>query len=682
MARLSDDPYLQPYHHLLHQRREYALDVARRLTNGSMKLDDFASGHEFFGLHRLKNSWMFREWAPNATSISIIGEFCGWQHHAGIPLERGERGVWQAVIPGDKLHHNDLYRLYVKWPGGEGDRIPAYARRVVQDDHTKIFNAQVWAPESAYKWKNPVPVLRGGMPLIYEAHVGMSQEREGIGTYEEFRQKILPRIVEAGYNTIQLMAVMEHPYYGSFGYHVSNFFAASSRFGTPEELKALIDDAHGAGILVIIDMVHSHSVSNETEGLSRFDGTLYQYFHEGPRGFHSAWTSRCFDYGKPEVLHFLLSNCRFWIDEYHIDGARFDGVTSMLYHHHGLGTVFTSYDQYFDGSVDHDALAYLTLANQLMHSAKPSVINVAEDVSGMPGLAAPVNEGGCGFDYRLAMGIADEWFKLASKTKDENWNMGELWHELTNRRSDERTVSYVECHDQSIVGSKTMIFELIDAAMYTDMRVTDQNLYIDRGIALHKMMRLATLSTAGHGYLNFMGNEFGHPEWVDFPREGNGWSYKYARRQWHLRDDLLLKYHFLADFDRAMLGLAADYSTHYAERPRLLCIHEDDKVIAFERGILLFIFNFNASKSFTDYAIKVPPGEYALLLDTDHPRFGGQSRVAPEQHYFAVTEEKDNEVRHRLQVYIPSRTALVLKQLPTKPSVKKNSAAKKAKHNR
>ncbi|MDD4869994.1 MAG: alpha amylase C-terminal domain-containing protein [Kiritimatiellae bacterium] len=670
-SRLFDDAYLKPFLPIILQRQEYAHKVTQRLTNNKINLADFSSGHEFFGLHRQKKGWIFREWAPNASSISIFGAFCGWRPYEGVPLERSENGVWQGTIPEGILHHGDLYRLYVRWPGGEGDRIPVYARRVVQDDTTKIFNAQVWAPDKPYVWKHRDPKRPSPIATIYEAHVGMAQEREGIGTYEEFRQNILPRIIDAGYNTIQLMALMEHPYYGSFGYHVSSFFAASSRFGTPEELKALIDDAHGAGIAVIMDMVHSHSVSNETEGLSRFDGTPYQYFHEGPRGHHSAWDSRCFDYSKPEVLHFLLSNCRFWLDEYHVDGARFDGVTSMLYSHHGLGTVFTSYDRYFDSSVDLDALTYLVLANEVIHTVKPSAITIAEDVSGMPGLAAPREDGGCGFDYRLAMGIADCWFKLADKVPDEKWNMGELWHELTNRRADECTISYVECHDQSIVGSKTMIFELIDAAMYTDMRVSDQNAYIDRGIALHKMMRLATLAAAGHGYLNFMGNEFGHPEWVDFPREGNGWSYKYAKRQWHLRDDPNLKYHFMADFDRAMLELARKFKIVFNEIPHLVHIHEDDKVLVFERDGLLFLFNFDPSRSYTDYAIDAPPGEYILIFDTDESRFGGQNRIVPDQTYFTCPIMTKNSPRLCIKLYLPCRSGLVLKKLSRKGTTSK-----------
>ncbi len=663
LSNLFEDPYLKPFLPVIQRRREHALRLEHKLTEGKTSLADFASGHEYFGLHNRRGKWVFREWAPNAEAICMIGSFSGWRETDEYRLKRiSNGGVWEITLPQEALHHGDLYRLLVRWPGGCGDRIPAYARRVVQDDNTKIFNAQIWTPPDPYKWRNagftPSPPF-----FIYEAHVGMAQNKEGVGTYVEFQKNILPRIIDAGYNAIQLMAVKEHPYYGSFGYHVSSFFAASSRFGTPEELKALIDEAHGSGIAVIMDLVHSHAVKNEVEGLSRFDGTSYQYFHEGGRGEHPAWDSRCFDYVKPEVLHFLLSNCRFWIDEYKVDGFRFDGVTSMLYLHHGLGPGFTCYDCYFDDSVDEDALAYMTLANKVIHAVKPGAITIAEDVSGMPGLAAPAQHGGCGFDYRLAMGVPDCWFKLINTVSDENWNMNYLWHELVNRRQDEKTISYAESHDQALVGGKTIIFSLIDAEMYHFMRTSDNNLLVDRGIALHKMIRLASLATAGHGYLNFMGNEFGHPEWVDFPRDGNNWSYHYARRQWHLRDSKDLKYHHLADFDKTMIATIKSRNILASGYPRLLVLNDADKVFILERGGLFFFFNFHPTCSYTDYSIEVLPGEYVLVFDTDEPGFGGHNRVQKDQHYFAMPVKDGSDLKHYIRLYLPARTALVLSKI-------------------
>lgn len=659
-AIVRHDPYLQPYAAVIARRIESAAQTELRLTGGRMALADFAAGHEYFGLHFQGREWILREWAPQADRLALIGPFTDWREksdYAFAPV--GQAGVWELRLPAGKLRHGDLYRLHLHWPGGEGDRIPAWCRRVVQDNATKIFNAQVWKPEKKYRWKNKNYRRPERAPLVYEAHVGMAQEEGKVGTYREFREKILPRIVAAGYNTIQLMAIQEHPYYGSFGYHISSFFAASSRFGTPEELKELVDACHGAGLAVIMDIIHSHAARNEVEGLSRFDGTLFQYFHAGPRGNHELWDSRCFDYAKPPVLHFLLSNCRFWLDEYKFDGFRFDGITSMLYHHHGLGQAFTSYDDYFDQSVDEQALAYLTLANKVIHAVRPDAITVAEDVSGLPGLAAPQSLGGVGFNYRLAMGVPDYWIKLTKDTRDEDWHVGRLWHELTNRRHDEKTISYAESHDQALVGDQTLIFRLIERDIYDHMAVDRRNLRVDRGLALHKMIRLATLATAGHGYLTFMGNEFGHPEWIDFPRQGNNWSYHYARRQWHLRDDPRLVYHFLADFDRAMIELAKLFNLLEDQHLQKACEHCDDKVLAFERAKLLFLFNFHPVKSYTDYAIPAFGREYRLILDSDALGFGGHGRLQTNQTFFA---QPAADGRMIIKVYLPSRSALALRR--------------------
>lgn len=662
------DPYLGPWSARIIERMDRVEAKARELAGGLERFSDFASGHEFFGLHRTADGWVFREWAPNATAIFLKGDFSQWQERREFQLNKEpQNGVWELKLPAHALKHGDHYRLSLHWPGGAGDRIPAWARRVVQDRNTLIFSAQVWAPTTPYQWKfsfrRPPKAA-----LIYEAHVGMAQEKETVGTYVEFRDKVLPRVVEAGYNTLQLMAIQEHPYYGSFGYHVSSFFAASSRFGTPEELKSLIDAAHSAGLAVIMDLVHSHAVKNEVEGISRFDGTLTQFFHEGPRGNHHAWDSRCFDYGKNQVLHFLLSNCRYWLDEFRFDGYRFDGITSMLYFDHGLGKAFTCYDDYFSGNVDEDAVAYLGLANKLIHDIRPDAITVAEDVSGMPGLAAPRDHGGVGFDYRLAMGVPDYWIKLIKDFSDEQWNMGWLWRELTNKREDEKTVSYAESHDQALVGDKTVIFRLADKEMYTHMAIHTPSHIIDRAIALHKMIRLVTSATGGGGYLNFMGNEFGHPEWIDFPREGNGWSCKYARRQWHLVDDQNLKYRFLAEFDRAMVRLAARVDLLAAWRPQIVVEHVDDHVLGFERAGLVFIFNFHPHQDFTDYHIALAEGRYRKVLDSDAQEFGGFARRSPNEVYISRHGFAGDPKRSFIGVNMPARTALVLEKIATKIS--------------
>ncbi|MDD4610210.1 MAG: alpha amylase C-terminal domain-containing protein, partial [Bacteroidaceae bacterium] len=587
-----------------------------------------------------------------------------WKKETKYALNRLANGVWEIELPLSAMQHEDLYKLQVAWNGGEAERIPAWANRVVQDDVTKIFSAQVWYPEQLVQPKRKPFVPSKSPLLIYECHIGMAQQEEKVGSYTEFKEKVLPRIAAANYNCIQMMAVQEHPYYGSFGYHVSNFFAPSSRFGTPEELKDLIEAAHELGIAVIMDIVHSHAVKNEVEGLGNFAGDPSQYFLEGERRVHPAWDSLCFDYGKDEVLHFLLSNCKYWLEEFNFDGFRFDGVTSMLYYSHGLEESFVNYEEYYNGHQDANAICYLTLANRLIHAVKPQAITIAEEVTGMPGLAVPVDEGGYGFDYRLAMNIPDYWIKLIKEKIDEDWKPSSILWEVTNRRKDEKTISYTESHDQALVGDKTLIFRLIDADMYWHMRKGDENYRVNRGMALHKMIRMVTATTINGGYLNFMGNEFGHPEWIDFPREGNGWSHKYARRQWDLVDNKTLVYHYLADFDRALMHLMGDATGFESSELVKIWYNDSDQVFAYKRDDLVFVYNFNPMKSFTDYGFLVAPGTYEVILNTDSTLYGGNGLADDSVKHFTIADPLyKKEKKEWLKLYIPARTALVLRKM-------------------
>ena len=646
------DPYLMPYKGAIDARHQRILDMKRHIAGDGL-LKDAVNNHMYYGLHRCGDgSWVFREWAPNATRIYLVGDFNNWKKVDSYALRPIGGGNWEIALPDFFLRHGELYKLYIEWPGGAGERLPAYVTRVVQDETTKVFSAQVWDPAEPYEWKHDKR-LRRPHPLIYECHIGMSSEEPKVAGFDEFRENVLPRVKDLGYDTIQIMALQEHPYYGSFGYQVSNFFALSSRFGTPDEFKELVDAAHGMGIAVVMDIVHSHSVDNEAEGLGLFDGKDDLYFYKGPQGHHPAWGSRCFDYGKDEVVRFLLSNCKFWLEEYHLDGFRFDGVTSMIYWDHGLGKDFGEYKLYFDSGVDENAVTYLALANMLVKEIKPEAITIAEDVSGMAGLAAPFEAGGVGFDFRMAMGIADHWIKWIKERSDEQWSPGEIWYELTNKRSDEKTISYAECHDQALVGDKTIIFRLIDKEMYFSMSRDSKNLLVDRGIALHKIIRLATLATAGDGYLNFMGNEFGHPEWIDFPREGNGWSFDHARRLWSLADNGLLRYGCLREFDKAMVSLARRHRV-FSSRPELLVADEEKKILIFGRENLIFALNFNPVGSFADYGFQAPPGKYLKVLDSDEERFDGFSRLSGDSGHFTIDG--------MLRLYLPSRCALVLEK--------------------
>lgn len=669
---VKNDEWLSPYEQAIQGRHDHALYKMNELA-GKGTLSDFADGYLYFGLHRTPRQWVLREWAPNATEIYLIGTFNDWKELPEFAFKRIEgTGNWELKLSSKVLKHLDLYKLSIHWNGGQGERVPAWAQRVVQDEDTKIFSAQVWSPEKAYEWKKVNFRPKRGPLFIYECHIGMAQDAEKVGTYNEFRENVLPRVIADGYNCIQIMAIAEHPYYGSFGYHVSSFFAPSSRFGTPDELKQLVDAAHEAGISVIMDLVHSHAVKNEVEGLGNYAGDPDQFFYPAPRREHSAWDSLCFDYGKNEVIHFLLSNCKYWLSEYHFDGFRFDGVTSMLYYSHGLGEYFCGYGDYFNGHQDDNAICYLTLANQLIHEVNPNAITIAEEVSGMPGLAAPFADGGYGFDYRMAMNIPDYWIKTIKERRDEDWHPSSILWELTNRRADEKTISYCESHDQALVGDKTLIFRLIDADMYWHFQKGDENGTVHRGIALHKMIRLVTASTINGGYLNFMGNEFGHPEWIDFPREGNGWSYKYARRQWNLVDNHNLCYHYLGDFDNDMVHLLRKSMADIRRFPVQEIWHDDgDQILAYMRGPLVFVFNFSPNRSYEGYGFRVPEGEYEVVLNTDAKAYGGNGLADDSvKHLTNFDPLLARDHKGWLKLYIPARSAVVLKKREDKKKEK------------
>ena len=662
---VQKDLYLEPFEDAIRGRHDHAEWKKNQLTAGGKKtLGSFACGHDYYGRHKLKRGWVFREWAPNATKIYLVGDFNQWTETDKFLAKRIDgTGNWELRLSEKAIKHGDLFKMHVYWDGGYGERIPAWATRVVQDEETKIFSAQVWNPKNSYEWKKKSFSPDKSPLLIYECHVGMAQDAEKVGTYAEFRDKILPRIKADGYNCIQIMAIQEHPYYGSFGYHVSSFFAPSSRFGTPEELKSLIDTAHQMGIAVIMDIVHSHAVKNEVEGLGNIAGDPYQYFYSGERREHPAWDSLCFDYGKDEVIHFLLSNCKYWLQEYHFDGFRFDGVTSMLYYSHGLGEAFCNYGDYYNGHEDDNAICYLTLANELIHEVNPKAITIAEEVSGMPGLAAKYKDGGMGFDYRMAMNIPDYWIKTIKEKRDEDWKPSSIFWEVKNRRPDEKTISYCESHDQALVGDKTIIFRLVDADMYWHFKKGDENNNVRRGIALHKMIRLVTSSTINGGYLNFMGNEFGHPEWIDFPREGNGWSHKYARRQWNLVDNKDLDYKYLGDFDKEMIATIKSERNFQNTKLQEIWHNDDDQILAYMRGDLLFVFNFNPNRSFTDYGFLVPTGSYDVVLNTDNTKFGGfgftDDTITHLTNYDQLYVDQHKEW---LKLYIPARSAVVLRK--------------------
>ena len=659
---LEYNPQLQAYASDIQLRMDNYARMKNKILKKGQILNDFANAHMYYGFHHTNDGWIYREWAPAAQQLWLFGDFNHWDR-LSHPLKNLGNGNWELILAEDELTAGSRVKTIVQHDGICTDHIPLFARRVVQDKETIQWYCEIVDDKKVFPWEDKG--FKASQPLmIYEAHVGMAQEEPRVGTYREFADITLPRIKAAGYNTIQLMAIMEHPYYGSFGYQVSSFYAASSWFGQPEDLKYLVNTAHKMGIRVLLDLVHSHAVKNTAEGINMFDGTTWQFFHDGPKGDHPAWGTKLFNYGNPNVLHFLLSNLKFWMEEYHFDGFRFDGVTSMLYLDHGLGSDFNSDSKYFSMNTDTEAITYLQLANELIRQVNPEAMTVAEDMSGMPGMCLPIAEGGIGFDYRLGMGLPDMWIKLVKEKQDTDWELDKIWASMCLRRPGEKTVAYVESHDQALVGDKTMMFRLADASMYTDMDKATHNFTIDRAVALHKMIRLLTLAGGGDAYLNFMGNEFGHPEWIDFPREGNGWSFKHCRRQWSLASNGYLKYQWLNDFDREMVALAEKYNIFTETMPHLNTVHNADHVLAFERGGLLFVFNFHPTRSFPEYTIGVTQGcDYRLILSSDEKRFGGEDRIA-DIPYSAYQQGMSG---NWLKLYLPARTCAVFK--PVKSAV-------------
>ncbi len=613
---LDYDPYLEPFKEDLSLRLFEFARTKKRLLGTDGSLVDFANGYKYFGFQQESKHWTFREWAPNAKRAWLVGDFNNWENN--FELKQAYGGTWEISIPG-MLPVGSKVKVKLLLPSGETVyRVPSYIVFAIPNERHELDGVIV---QPKYDWKNKAPQLKEA-PLIYEAHIGISTEEYKINSYKEFTRDVLPRIKKAGYNTIQLMAIMEHPLYASFGYQVSNFFAISSRFGQPEDLMELIDQAHGMGLRVLLDVVHSHAVKNIEDGLNYFDGTENLYVYEGKRGNHPAWKTKLFNYGKDEVIHFLLSNLKFWLDTYHFDGFRFDGVTSMLYHDHGLGTAFTDYSKYFSLNTDIEAVTYLMLANELTHLFNPSATTIAEDMSAMPGMALPISSGGIGFDYRLSMGIPDFWIKQLKEKTDNSLDLLSLWWELTTRRPGEKNIGYSESHDQALVGDKTIMMWLADEEIYWKMDLNSQSLKIDRAIALHKLIRLITFSLAGEGYLNFMGNEFGHPEWLDFPRQENHDDFQHARRQWSLADNKDLRFQYLLTFDQAMINLERHYKFLESPEPvQQLWIKNSDKLLAYQKGQLLFVFNFHPSYE-QELQLQFPE-KPELIFDSDDQKFGG-----------------------------------------------------------
>ncbi|XP_058788144.1 1,4-alpha-glucan-branching enzyme 3, chloroplastic/amyloplastic [Vicia villosa] len=575
-----------------------------------------------------------------------------------LETRKGRKAWLKKYIPG--IPHGSKYRVYFNTTNGPLERVPAWATYVQPELDGRQAYAIHWEPppEDVYKWKNQSPKVPKSL-RIYEAHIGISGSEPKISSFNDFTDKTLPYIKEAGYNAIQLIGVVEHKDYFTVGYRVTNFYATSSRYGTPDDFKRLVDEAHGLGLLVFMEIVHSYAAADEMVGLSLFDGSNDCYFHSGKRGQHKFWGTRMFKYGDVDVLHFLLSNLNWWIEEYQIDGFQFHSLSSMIYTHNGFASFTGDLEEYSNQYVDKDALLYLIMANEILHVLHPNIITIAEDATYYPGLCEPTSQGGLGFDYYVNLSAPEMWSTFLETVPDHEWSMTKIVNTLVSKKENaNKMLLYAENHNQSISGRRSLA-EVLFGEIDEHSEHYKESLL--RGSSLHKMIRLITLTIGGRAYMNFMGNEFGHPKRVEFPTSSNDYSYSLANRQW----DLLEKdgvHRDLFTFDKDMMRLDKNERVLSRGFPSFHHVNDSSKVISYVRGPLLFIFNFHPTDSYDSYTVGVEEaGEYQLILNTDEIKYAGQGILRENQYFQRTISKRVDGHRNCIEVQLPSRTAQVYK---------------------
>ncbi|KAG8075748.1 hypothetical protein GUJ93_ZPchr0006g43795 [Zizania palustris] len=572
-----------------------------------------------------------------------------------VEMRKGRKAWMEKYIPA--ISHKDKYRLYFNTPDGALERIPAWATYVLPDVRGKQSYAVHWEPppEEIYKWRFERPKVKGSL-RIYECHVGISGSEQKISSFQEFTSNVLPHIKDAGYNAIQLIGIVEHKDYSSVGYKVTNYFAVSSRFGTPEDFKKLVDEAHGLEMVVLLDIVHSYASADELVGLSLFDGSNDCYFHTGKRGHHKYWGTRMFKYDDVDVLHFLFSNLNWWVTEYHIDGFQFHSLSSMLYTHNGFSTFTGAMEEYCNQYVDKDALIYLILANEMLHELHPDIITIAEDATFYPGLCEPTTQGGLGFDYWVNLSIPEMWLWHLENVPGQEWSMNKIMKVLISKNCN--MLSYVENHNQSISGRKSFAEIILHKEKCSNNSVSDDGIF--RACSLLKIIKLLTFSTSGGAYLNFIGNEFAHPKRIEFPMSGNDYSFGLANRQWELLEKGVHKHIF--NFDKDLMSLDGKERLILRGSPNIHHCDDTSMFISFTRGPFLFVFNFNPDATSGLYSVGVDEaGEYQLILNTDETKYGGRGELKSNQYMKRTSDNRVGGCRNSLELALPSRSAHVYK---------------------
>lgn len=588
----------------------------------------------------------FALWAPNAQSVSVVGGFNGWNRdsHPMQPRWDGS-GIWEVFIPG--IGEGEVYKYYLVStngyavekadPYGYQTEIPPKTASVVRGLDYK------WKDSKWLQQREKQSIL--DQPLsIYELHPGSWRRKEGneFLSYHELAQELPKYCRELGFTHVELMPVMEHPFYGSWGYQLTGYFAPSSRYGSPQDFMFLVDALHQAGIGVILDWVPSHFPSDE-HGLGYFDGT-HLYEHPDPRkGFHKDWNSLIFNYGRNEVRSFLISNALYWLDKYHIDGLRVDAVASILYldysRNHGEWE-----PNEFGGRENLDAISFIKDFNDAVHTQQPHTFTVAEESTAFPGVTAPTYEGGLGFDLKWMMGWMHDTLSYFQKDPMyRSWHQGQLAFSIHYAFSEKFVLPL--SHDEVVYGKNSLINKM-------------------PGDEWQKFANLRLLFSYmwGHpgGKLLFMGGEFGQQhEWRhDFSLD---W---HEHEQGNLQQGVSV---LLQELNQLYQTEPALYQNNYAPEGFEWVDFNDMSNSVFcwlrkgsdTKEQLLFIGNFTPNV-LKNYRVGVPQsGRYAELFNSDDWKYGG-SGVRNTNLETAPVSRHGRE--HSLSLKLPPLGVVVLKR--------------------